>query len=87
MAKVRKTRGKTKPKRAAKRKSPAKAARRPTARSGRSASAGAGKRLSELQAENGRLREEIASLRRDLASRAGQADEGGLGDRPPSLGL
>jgi hypothetical protein len=86
MAKARKTKGKT-AKRAAKRKGSARAGRKKAARSGRSAAAaGAGKRLAELQAENRRLRDEITSLRGELANRTGQGDEG-LGERPPSLGL
>jgi len=87
MAKARKTKGR-KAKRAATRKGSAKAGRKKTARSARStAGAGASKRLVELQAENRRLRDEITSLRSELASRTGQADDGGLGERPPSLGL
>jgi hypothetical protein len=85
MAKAKKTRGKTKTKRGA-RKGAAKGARRRTAARGRSAGAsGAAKRVAELEAENSRLREEIASLRADLANRADQGAQGD-GEQTP-LGI
>jgi len=85
MAKAKKTRGRTKTKRAARRKGAARAGRKKTALRGRSAGAGASKRVAELQAENRRLRDEIASLRRDLENRADQGDQG-VGEQTP-LGL
>jgi hypothetical protein len=83
MAKARKSKVK-KAKRAATRKGSARAGRKKAARSTRStAGAAASKRVAELQAENRRLRDEIASLRSELASRT----DGGLGEQPPLLGL
>ena len=84
MAKARKTRGRTKAKAAAGRKrSPKAGTRKATPAAG---SAAATRKLAELQAENRRLREEIASLRSELASRTGQGGELAVGEQP-SLGL
>jgi cell division protein FtsB len=84
MAKARKTIGRTKTKGAAGRRRSAKAGtKRATPAAG---AAAATRKLAELQAENRRLREEIASLRSELASRTGQGGEIALGEQP-SLGL
>ena len=86
MAKAKKTRGKSRTRRATRRKGAAKAGRKTAARPARSAgAAGANKRVAELQAENRRLRDEVASLRRQLADRSDQGDQG-LGEQTP-LGL
>jgi hypothetical protein len=85
MAKARKTRGRTKPKRAAGRKRSAKAGSKKATQS--AGAAAAIRKVAELQAENRRLREEVASLRSELASRTEQGGEIALGDRQPSLGL
>jgi hypothetical protein len=80
MAKAKKTRSRTKTRRVARRKGGAKAGRKRAARP-----SGASKRVAELEAENRRLRDEVASLREELASRADRRDEG-QGEQTP-LGL
>jgi hypothetical protein len=72
----RKTKGKKKPAR----RRPARKAR-PKAR--RAAPAGASKRLTELEAENRRLREENASLRAQLDDRSAPPEREEIGEQTP----
>jgi hypothetical protein len=84
MAKARKARSRTQAKGTAGRKRSPKAGTRKAAPAAGAATAN--RKLAELQAENRRLREEIASLRSELASRTSQGGELAVGEQP-TLGL